>query len=59
MAEEKNAPEIEDDFRKVLLADFQLACVSREVSLLGRKAKPNLGFSGMARRCVRLHLQKL
>ena len=26
-----------EDFRSVLLADYRLACISREASLLGRK----------------------
>ena len=37
MQEEKNTPEIEIDFREILLSDYRMACVSREVSILGRK----------------------
>ena len=63
MSEEKNAPEIEVDFRKVLLADFQLACVSREVSLLGRKevltGKAKFGIFGDGKEMCQIALAKV
>jgi len=63
MSEEKNAPEIEVDFRKMLLADFQLACVSREVSLLGRKevltGKAKFGIFGDGKEMCQIALAKV
>ena len=60
MSVERNAPEIEVDFRKMLLADFQLACVSREVSLLGRKevltGKAKFGIFGDGKEMCQLSL---
>tara|TARA_B100000767_G_scaffold274943_1_gene309685 strand:- start:1955 stop:4339 length:2385 start_codon:yes stop_codon:yes gene_type:complete len=63
MSEEKNAPEIEVDFRKMLLTDFQLACVSREVSLLGRKevltGKAKFGIFGDGKEMCQIALAKV
>ena len=63
MSDKKNAPEIEVDFRKMLLADFQLACVSREVSLLGRKevltGKAKFGIFGDGKEMCQIALAKV
>jgi pyruvate/2-oxoglutarate/acetoin dehydrogenase E1 component/TPP-dependent pyruvate/acetoin dehydrogenase alpha subunit len=63
MSEEKNVPEIEVDFRKILLADFRLACVSREVSLLGRKevltGKAKFGIFGDGKEVCQIALAKV
>lgn len=63
MSVERNAPEIEVDFRKLLLTDFRLACVSREVSLLGRKevltGKAKFGIFGDGKEMCQIALAKV
>ena len=63
MSEEKNVPETEVDFREILLADFRLACVSREVSLLGRKevltGKAKFGIFGDGKEVCQIALAKV
>ena len=53
----------EVDFRKLLLADYRLACVSREASLLGRKevltGKAKFGIFGDGKEICQLALSKV
>ena len=63
MQEEKNTPEIEIDFREILLSDYRMACVSREVSILGRKevltGKAKFGIFGDGKEVCQLALAKV
>ena len=63
MQEEKNTPEIEIDFREILLSDYRLACVSREVSILGRKevltGKAKFGIFGDGKEVCQIALAKV
>jgi len=63
MQEEKNTPELEIDFREILLSDYRLACVSREVSILGRKevltGKAKFGIFGDGKEICQLALAKV
>ena len=53
----------EVDFRNLLLADYRLACVSREASLLGRKevltGKAKFGIFGDGKEVCQLALSKV
>ncbi|HIG58840.1 MAG TPA: transketolase [Flavobacteriales bacterium] len=63
MQEEKNTPELEIDFREILLSDYRMACVSREVSILGRKevltGKAKFGIFGDGKEVCQLALAKV
>ena len=63
MQEEKNTPEIEIDFREILLSDYRMACVSREVSILGRKevltGKAKFGIFGDGKEVCQIALAKV
>ena len=63
MQEEKNTPEIEIDFREILLSDYRMACVSREVSVLGRKevltGKAKFGIFGDGKEVCQIALAKV
>ena len=63
MQEEKNTPELEIDFREILLSDYKMACVSREVSILGRKevltGKAKFGIFGDGKEVCQLALAKV
>ena len=63
MQEEKNTPELEIDFREILLSDYRLACVSREVSILGRKevltGKAKFGIFGDGKEVCQIALAKV
>ena len=63
MLEEKNTPESEVEFREMLLADYRIACLSREVSLLGRKevltGKAKFGIFGDGKEVCQLALAKV
>ena len=52
-----------DDFRKQLIDDYRLACVSREVSLLGRKevlgGKAKFGIFGDGKELAQIALSKV
>ncbi len=53
----------EQDFRELLLADYRLACISRETSLLGRKevltGKAKFGIFGDGKELAQLALAKV
>ena len=53
----------EVDFRKILLDDYRLACISREASLLGRKevltGKAKFGIFGDGKEVCQLALAKV
>ena len=53
----------ETDFRKILLDDYRLACISREASLLGRKevltGKAKFGIFGDGKEVCQLALSKV
>ena len=53
----------ETDFRKILLGDYRLACISREASLLGRKevltGKAKFGIFGDGKEVCQLALSKV
>ena len=53
----------EADFRKILIADYRMACISREVSLLGRKevltGKAKFGIFGDGKELCQLALSKV
>ncbi|MBT7652920.1 MAG: transketolase [Flavobacteriales bacterium] len=63
MQEEKNTPELEIDFREILLSDYRMACVSREMSVLGRKevltGKAKFGIFGDGKEVCQLALAKV
>ena len=63
MQEEKNTPELEIDFREILLSDYRIACVSREMSVLGRKevltGKAKFGIFGDGKEVCQLALAKV
>ena len=63
MQKEKNTPEIEIDFREILLSDYRMACVSREVSILGRKevltGKAKFGIFGDGKEVCQIALAKV
>lgn len=63
MQEEKNTPELETDFREILLSDYRMACVSREMSVLGRKevltGKAKFGIFGDGKEVCQLALAKV
>jgi 2-oxoisovalerate dehydrogenase E1 component len=63
MQKEKNTPEIEIDFREILLSDYRMACVSREVSVLGRKevltGKAKFGIFGDGKEVCQIALAKV
>jgi pyruvate/2-oxoglutarate/acetoin dehydrogenase E1 component/TPP-dependent pyruvate/acetoin dehydrogenase alpha subunit len=63
MQEEKNTPELEIDFREILLSDYRMACVSREVSILGRKevltGKAKFGIFGDGKEVCQIALAKV
>ena len=63
MQEEKNTPVLEIDFREILLSDYRMACVSREVSILGRKevltGKAKFGIFGDGKEVCQLALAKV
>lgn len=63
MREKKNTPELEMEFRELLLADYKMACVSREVSILGRKevltGKAKFGIFGDGKELCQLALAKV
>ncbi len=57
-------PELrEQDFRELLLADYRLACISRETSLLGRKevltGKAKFGIFGDGKELAQIALAKV
>ena len=56
-------PEVEVDFRQMLLSDYRLGCVSREVSLLGRKevltGKAKFGIFGDGKEVCQIALAKV
>ncbi|PCJ80213.1 MAG: transketolase [Bacteroidetes bacterium] len=56
-------PEVEIDFREMLLSDYRLASVSREVSLLGRKevltGKAKFGIFGDGKEICQIALAKV
>ena len=53
----------EVDFRKILLDDYRLACISREASLLGRKevltGKAKFGIFGDGKEVCQIALAKV
>ena len=53
----------EQDFRKILLDDYRLACISREASLLGRKevltGKAKFGIFGDGKEICQIALAKV
>lgn len=61
--ETPETPEVEVDFRQMLLSDYRLGCVSREVSLLGRKevltGKAKFGIFGDGKEVCQIALAKV
>ena len=58
-----SAATTQEDFRALLLNDYRLACISREVSLLGRKevlgGKAKFGIFGDGKELAQIALSKV